>query len=585
MVPAIGRCESAPDLAARFYGTAPQEPRRPPPCPSASSSAPATGRAARSLATPDEAALRTPVASYLRLFGLGQYAAAYVDAGLGGLGALSRMPEAESVEFAEQLPLYPGHMARLLSAVGLLRQAAALGGREQAALQSGPPGEVRMLEQLCTRLELIALERRQAEEQRQALQQENRRLTTNLARATQRIAELERLAHSDEVKFSRGRIAELEKLVWTQTEKVSFLAGHLQRLVGPRLATSDPWLSQFVEQDQVSCGLESAPLTPSESWHADAPAGEAASWTTAPGVTSAVAPEAQAPPQVVKPSEPTVHATPSRVAEEHCQSDVLRRDARSHSIDAEVAQSVAGQQYPQPWFEEAADQPITPKEEQVLLCFVAAIEHKLVVGVAQRSACASAVDSELSAAVEVFRMTESSLMGSADAEARTSAVPSRHSIQAVLLDMYQTLHLQAEVLVIAQVFLDRFTERSGMPVMPDTWQNVLLAALILASKVWEQSCRDNSQLAFVVPFDVEEIDAFENVFLRFVRHDIVLTASMYNNAHFKLESLKGKGVNFLMPRLDSAQAADLEANSRRRQAQLLQCHMRFEPPSPGSSDT
>eukprot|EP00445_Apocalathium_hangoei_P021657 CAMPEP_0203905518 /NCGR_PEP_ID=MMETSP0359-20131031/47230_1 /ASSEMBLY_ACC=CAM_ASM_000338 /TAXON_ID=268821 /ORGANISM="Scrippsiella Hangoei, Strain SHTV-5" /LENGTH=359 /DNA_ID=CAMNT_0050829981 /DNA_START=59 /DNA_END=1134 /DNA_ORIENTATION=- len=262
------RSESAPDLAAHFFGTAAAAVAAQSPCPDASRR-PASASAARpgwttsaslaaarpcsagtgggggrgaanngyrplqrSLAQPNEASLKTPVASYLRLFGLGQYAGGFADGGLKSLESLARLPEREAVEFVEELQLYPGHRARLLRAMGLLRQLAALGGREQAALQGGPPGEERMVESLCARLEMVHAEKDQAEAQSTLLQEENHRLLWDLEATRERMAQVDREACLQDLERARERIDELERLVWTQTEQVSFLAGQLQRLVG-----------------------------------------------------------------------------------------------------------------------------------------------------------------------------------------------------------------------------------------------------------------------------------------------------------------------------------------------------------------
>lgn len=69
---------------------------------------PATRAPACSLARPDGTATRTPAASFLRLFGLGQYASGFYDAGFLELSTLARLSEKDALELVGGLPLYPG---------------------------------------------------------------------------------------------------------------------------------------------------------------------------------------------------------------------------------------------------------------------------------------------------------------------------------------------------------------------------------------------------------------------------------------------------------------------------------------------
>jgi len=368
----------------------------------------------------EEAALRGPTASYLRLFGLGQYAQAFWDAGLGGLGALSRMPEAEAVELVEQLPHYPGHRARLLRAIGLLRQAAALGGQQaQAALQAGPPGEVRMLEQLCTRLELLALEKSEAEEQRRLAEEENGRLLASLTQASKRISELEHEAQPDELRKAQERIQELERLAWAQTERVSFLAEQLYRLVGPQ-PTASPM--------EPGSDADSAEPRPP-------PTG---CWPVAQGEEASLA-------------TPSTPPKPKHVGRTTGHMELPTPESGPVSLAP-----CATCDFREVSFEQAGAAPegraIPPAEEQLLQGLVAWMEAKLVLRAEAFHAASEAAEEAESSILEGLR-SSGLPWGQARTGAADAAVPSRQAIQLFLRELYNSLGLTADALVVAQALL------------------------------------------------------------------------------------------------------------------------------------
>ena len=56
-----------------------------------------------------------------------------------------------------------------------------------------------------------------------------------------------------------------------------------------------------------------------------------------------------------------------------------------------------------------------------------------------------------------------------------------------------------------------------MPLQPTNWRPVVLIALLIAQKVWDDSYLSNADFAFIYPFFVnEEINNLEKKFLEFI---------------------------------------------------------------------
>lgn len=256
---------------------------------------------------------------------------------------------------------------------------------------------------------------------------------------------------------------------------------------------------------------------------------------------------------------------------------------------------------------------VGPDGEQVVQCLAAAIENKLVLSSASDPSDLRSQDADLHAECAIFQAPDSCCRGSAATSKRALTEistcagstpghsqreacgkgvegmprepPSQFEIQVFLLELLRAYRLPAEVAVIALVYLDRFSERSGEAVTKENWQRLTLIALITASKAWDEDSFDNAEFAQVSRgYDVSDINAFERVFLQCLGYDIVVTGAMYNKTHFLMETLKGQDADFSVPRLEGGRAVKLEETSLKRQTELLEYLERLDPQSPAISE-
>lgn len=96
-------------------------------------------------------------------------------------------------------------------------------------------------------------------------------------------------------------------------------------------------------------------------------------------------------------------------------------------------------------------------------------------------------------------------------------VPNKWDVYGFLRDVMLGFRLQPEVSVVTLFYLDRFTEKCGVAMTPDNWQKLCIAAMMLASKVWDDESFENVEFAQLCPlYTVDEINAFEMTFLKSV---------------------------------------------------------------------
>jgi len=94
---------------------------------------------------------------------------------------------------------------------------------------------------------------------------------------------------------------------------------------------------------------------------------------------------------------------------------------------------------------------------------------------------------------------------------------------------------------MALVYLDRLIELTGVVVQPKNWRRLLLGALIVASKVWEDDAVWNED--FLQPFPsmkISDLGDLERYYLNGLQFGVTLKPSVYAEYYFRLSALSTK---------------------------------------------
>ena len=140
--------------------------------------------------------------------------------------------------------------------------------------------------------------------------------------------------------------------------------------------------------------------------------------------------------------------------------------------------------------------------------------------------------------------------------------PSIGEIGIVVHRIYKIGKLASETLVMALVYLERLEQKSNLKLSIQNWKMLLLQALILASKVWEDLAvwnRDFRTIFHVVP--IKDLNKLERVFLNLISFNVSVDASTYAKYYFKLRDLSDAGDAFSLEPLTQQMAQELENRS------------------------
>jgi len=171
------------------------------------------------------------------------------------------------------------------------------------------------------------------------------------------------------------------------------------------------------------------------------------------------------------------------------------------------------------------------------------------------------------------RAANEAVQGNRDTAKRTKReVPAEETIFHTLHSVYSCARFPSECLIISLVYIERLIAVAGAPILCTSWRPILLAALILAQKVWDDRSLHNVDFSMFCPmFTLKEINHLEKKFLELIEYDVSVSTSLYASYYFQLRTLCQRENNGQEPALkpmDMEKAQALEARGLSKTAEL-----------------
>lgn len=121
--------------------------------------------------------------------------------------------------------------------------------------------------------------------------------------------------------------------------------------------------------------------------------------------------------------------------------------------------------------------------------------------------------------------------------------------------------------MICLIYINRIIAFTGMHLHPSNWRPLVLCALLVGQKVWDDRYLSNADFAFIYPFfTTEEINRLEQKFLELIQYNVTVKASLYAKYYYELRTLyKDNEKEFPLTPLNSTDAGRLEIRSHKYQ--------------------
>jgi len=192
----------------------------------------------------------------------------------------------------------------------------------------------------------------------------------------------------------------------------------------------------------------------------------------------------------------------------------------------------------------------TPNSDLIIECVAKSVHYALTIHTHER--CRGSVT------MEIFDERKYPL---GRQKRNFSILPKIEEITNFLKFLFFKQALSPQVGVMAIHYVDQLINKKGLLMTPSTWRRVLLCALLVADKMWEEDIVCNSDYCndSFPNLTVEDINRLEREFLSALDFKLVLKASVYAEYYFALRSIAGME-NFPLKPLDKESALKLSIN-------------------------
>ncbi|MGH0140207.1 UNVERIFIED_CONTAM: hypothetical protein FKN15_070805 [Acipenser sinensis] len=142
--------------------------------------------------------------------------------------------------------------------------------------------------------------------------------------------------------------------------------------------------------------------------------------------------------------------------------------------------------------------------------------------------------------------------------------PEHKHIYRFVRTLFSAAQLTAECAIVTLVYLERLLTYAEIDICPSNWKRIVLGAILLASKVWDDQAVWNVDYCQILKdITVEDMNEMERQFLELLQFNINVPASVYAKYYFDLRSLADDNhMNFPLESLSKERAQKLEAISR-----------------------
>ncbi|XP_064117956.1 cyclin-Y [Macrobrachium rosenbergii] len=142
--------------------------------------------------------------------------------------------------------------------------------------------------------------------------------------------------------------------------------------------------------------------------------------------------------------------------------------------------------------------------------------------------------------------------------------PEHRHIYKFVRTLFNAAQLTAECAIITLVYLERLLTYADIDMTPGTWKRIVLGAIILASKVWDDQAVWNVDYCQILKdISVDDMNELERQYLVMIQFNINVPSSVYAKYYFSLRTLaEANDLTFPSEPLSKERAQKLEAMSR-----------------------
>eukprot|EP01088_Endostelium_zonatum_P002151 TRINITY_DN12609_c0_g1_i1.p1 TRINITY_DN12609_c0_g1~~TRINITY_DN12609_c0_g1_i1.p1 ORF type:complete len:332 (-),score=67.68 TRINITY_DN12609_c0_g1_i1:18-1013(-) len=119
-----------------------------------------------------------------------------------------------------------------------------------------------------------------------------------------------------------------------------------------------------------------------------------------------------------------------------------------------------------------------------------------------------------------------------------NALPTANQITGTLDRIFLHNHLPVEISILTLAYVERLLSISSFTLNTTNYRRVLLAAVVLACKVWEDQAIFNRDFVPMFAFlKVKDVHQLEKAFLKLLNYEVEVTGAVYAKYYFELRKI------------------------------------------------
>ena len=113
-------------------------------------------------------------------------------------------------------------------------------------------------------------------------------------------------------------------------------------------------------------------------------------------------------------------------------------------------------------------------------------------------------------------------------ERRYIPIPEPQTIFDFMADIIILTKMEKEVIILSFIYIERLIFNTGLLINSRNWRRILLTAMIVASKIWDDNSFENTHFSQVFAnLGVGEINTLERIFLELINYKVYVKQSEY----------------------------------------------------------